>query len=882
LKFFHPLTVGRACTQALREMRQYLAVTSLLTLALTIGCGSDHDDGGTNDAAPSGGTGGSAGTGGTGGIAGAAGTAGTAGTAPKTDRGELADFPEADACVGTCEEACNNIADCDSAGSAFPMDKEQCLGRCELAGDGPIWDDVSGNFRCCASQDSCEDKATCAGWLSHPDTTASCEHLCGCFFGSTVPAAPAGAQAHEGYEFATDTIIYEGADATTLASSAGQEVLFAGRYSGVKYLVPVSARKLAARQTNLRPLPTFRNAAGMLAAATGKIFVRAVPGRLSAVSGVARAHGLHAPLAMKIGKNLHAVNGGDPWQSLAAVHALNELPGVQAELDMVRHYVPLREANDPLFVDQWHLKNTGQNHAMVGVDGRVSEAWDITFGAPEVVIAVYDNGVQTAHPDLAADTMAPLFYPSGAESDAFFGNHGTSVAGVAAGIGDNALGGAGVCPGCKILPAYLSLGIGGGTADAVVANNFRDIVDGGAWVINNSWGPSTGADPRFFNVTFGGVPAVPMVISAAFDYAETSGRDGKGTVILFAAGNDNVSVPYYSGYETNMRIGAVDDQGLKAYYSDWGGIDVGGPSNGGINGITTTGTTGYTDSFGGTSSASPFVAGVAGLVLSANPALTAAEVRSILRDSATKIDEAGGNYDADGISPYYGTGLVNAYTAVQMATGDCIQASDCPPPSDVCSDNCDGAQCDVCRTDADCAADHVCQALPKLGLTACVAKLPDGEQCPAGTTLQSDYCLPDRATCSLCSGSEECNGRDDNCSGAVDEDDTCSDGRAPSCMGGDECSDEEACAGIGCADRCDTDDDCGEGASCDQVKNRYGEALTDKACNENLATGCPAGCEVLASSLEDAARQSFIDCMEDGEVACNSAQACAIQLPIQF
>ena len=860
-------------------MRQYLTVPSLLSLALAIGCSSD-DDGGTNNAAPSGGAGGSSAAGGTGGL----GDAGTAGTSPKTDRGELVDFPEGDACVGTCEEACSNIADCDSAGSAFPMDEEQCLGRCELAGDGPIWDDVSGNFRCCASQESCEDKATCAGWLSHPDTTASCDRLCSCIFGgATVPAAPAGAQPPEGYEFATDTIIYEGADATTLTSSAGQEVVFAGRYSGVKYLVPISSRKFASRTSNLRPLPTFRNSAGMLAAATGKIFVRALPGQLGGVTGVARLHGLPPPLALKIGKNLHAINGGDPWQSLAAVHALNEQAGVQAELDMVRHYVPLREPNDPRFADQWHLKNTGQNHAVVGVDGRVSEAWDITFGAPEVVIAIYDNGVQTAHPDLAADTMAPLFYPDGAESDAFFGNHGTSVAGVAAAIGDNNEGGAGVCPGCRILPAYLSLGTAGATSDAVLADNFRAMVDAGAWVINNSWGPSTGADPRFASLTFGGAPAIPMVVSAAFDYAETTGRDGKGTVILFAAGNENASVLYYSGYATNMRIAAVDDQGLKAYYSDWRGIDVSGPSNGGINGITTTGTTGYTDSFGGTSSASPFVAGVAGLVLSANPALTAAEVRSILTESATKIDQAGGNYDADGISLYYGAGLVNAYAAVQMATGTCTQASDCPAPSDVCSGSCDGAQCSVCRTDADCAADHVCQALPKLGLMACVAKRPEGGQCPTGTTRRSDYCVPDRATCSLCSGSEACNGRDDNCSGAVDEDDVCSGGSsAPSCMGGDECGDDEACAGIGCADRCETDADCGEGASCDRVKSRYGVALPDTACNENLATGCPAGCEVLASSLADVPRQSFIDCMEDGEVACNAAQGCAMQLPIQF
>ena len=76
-------------------------------------------------------------------------------------------------------------------------------------------------------------------------------------------------------------------------------------------------------------------------------------------------------------------------------------------------------------------------------------------------------------------------------------------------------------------------------------------------------------------------------------------------------------------------------------------LGVAAPSNGGLRGITTVSSTPtgaeakYTDQFGGTSSACPFAAGVAGLILSANPELTAAQVRDVLKRSATRIDPRG-------------------------------------------------------------------------------------------------------------------------------------------------------------------------------------------------------------------------------------------------
>jgi subtilisin family serine protease len=57
-------------------------------------------------------------------------------------------------------------------------------------------------------------------------------------------------------------------------------------------------------------------------------------------------------------------------------------------------YIP----NDPLFGDQWHLRNTGQG-GTPGVDINVTSVWPDYTGVG-VTVAVYDDGVQYTHPDL--------------------------------------------------------------------------------------------------------------------------------------------------------------------------------------------------------------------------------------------------------------------------------------------------------------------------------------------------------------------------------------------------------------------------------------------------------------------------------------------------
>lgn len=172
--------------------------------------------------------------------------------------------------------------------------------------------------------------------------------------------------------------------------------------------------------------------------------------------------------------------------------------------------------------------------------------------------------------------------------------------------------------------------------------------------------------------------------------AATQGRsNGKGCVILFAAGNESAplsgkknGVDYHQGFALHpdvMAIAASNSLDEQSSYSNYGlEISVCAPSSGSPGrGIVTTdrrGTSGYgegdyTYSFGGTSSSTPLCAGLAGLVLSVDPDLSSSEVKNILQVSADKIDKANGDYDAEGRSIKYGFGRINALAAMNKTRG---------------------------------------------------------------------------------------------------------------------------------------------------------------------------------------------------------------------
>ncbi|MFM7606687.1 MAG: S8 family serine peptidase [Prosthecobacter sp.] len=424
---------------------------------------------------------------------------------------------------------------------------------------------------------------------------------------------------------------------------------------------------------------------------TQRVLVELQPGKaavdLRGLAGVVKAEARGKYAAVEFAGNADA--------ALAGAKTLQKQPGVRsAEPMLARQLFGKWVPNDPFFAYnaanagyQWHLLNTGQNGGTAGVDVKVVPAWD-SYKGTGIRIGIVDDGLQLAHPDLIAnvDTVNDRDFngldddPSPGEKDF----HGTACAGVAAARGNNGLGVTGSAPEATIVGLKL---IAAPTTDADEADAFgfkQDIIH----IKSNSWGP--------YDSAYGQGGPGPLSL-AAMQNAVTTGRGGKGTIFLWAAGNGNGSGDdsNYDGWANSpfaIAVSAINEKGRASYYSEPGAnILVCAPSSSGNAGITTTDITGangynensgtverpdfsnldYTNGFGGTSSSTPTVAGVVALMLQANPNLTYRDVQEILVRTAVKNDSFDGDWVQNGAGFHfnvsYGAGLVNAQTATAMA-----------------------------------------------------------------------------------------------------------------------------------------------------------------------------------------------------------------------
>jgi len=336
---------------------------------------------------------------------------------------------------------------------------------------------------------------------------------------------------------------------------------------------------------------------------------------------------------------------------------------------------------------QWHLKTTTVNGVLVRADVKADLAHKLTKGE-NIIIALIDDGFDIDHPEF--NQPGKVIHSRDASTNTndprpknLYNNHGTACAGVAAAAGIKA---SGVAPAAFLLPVRLSSNLG----SFAEASAFMWAADHGADIISCSWGPEDGnwSDPDDPAHTTG-VP-LPDSTRLAIDHAISTGRNGKGCFITFAAGNGNEDVKYdgYAGYEKVIAVSASNDTDKRCVYSDYGknvwcsfpSSDFGySPFNHPqalTPGIYTTDRMGdagynpdgeYTEDFGGTSSSCPGVAGVAALILSANPDLDWRQVKDVIRETAEKIDMQDGRYDKQGHSIFYGYGKVNAEEAVKRA-----------------------------------------------------------------------------------------------------------------------------------------------------------------------------------------------------------------------
>ena len=342
--------------------------------------------------------------------------------------------------------------------------------------------------------------------------------------------------------------------------------------------------------------------------------------------------------------------------------------------------------NDTLFTGQWHLRNTGQNGGTSGADANLVPAWDVLDGGGQpvrgagVVIGIVDDGLQIAHPDLAPNYSSAFsrdFNDNDGDPSPNIGQnhgHGTSVAGVAAGRGNNNLGVSGSAPEATLAGLRL-LGDNFSDADEAAALGYQAAnID----IYSNSWGPADNGTLGFIG---------PMAL-ARLETGTTSGRGGLGSIYTWAAGNglgsnDNVNYDSYANSRYVIAVGAIDHSGVQSFYSEPGAsMLVTAYSEGSVSGITTTDLVGsdgdnglpdqnYTNSFGGTSSATPLVSGVIALMLDVNPALTYRDVQHILAKSAEKNNPGDSGWTNNGaglhVNHKYGFGAIDALAAVNMA-----------------------------------------------------------------------------------------------------------------------------------------------------------------------------------------------------------------------
>ena len=350
--------------------------------------------------------------------------------------------------------------------------------------------------------------------------------------------------------------------------------------------------------------------------------------------------------------------------------------------------------NDPLVVTQWYLGNTGQSSGAKsggteGEDLNVMNVWKEYRGSQEYVIAVLDDGFDVEHPDLKDNFDLSLSYnyidgsniPSPTNGNR---PHGTCVAGIISAKGWNGIGIHGVAPEARIA--------GLNVVSMMTEANIVDAVSrGGMAISSNSWGFSSNS-----------LNELDSVVDALKIGCE-QGRGGKGTVYVFAAGNNrgsksngNANLSALANNRYAMSVAAINADGKYASYSSFGSSiwvsGAGGEYGDEKPAIVSTDLTGldrgwdtaekhfdaegnengdYTNVMNGTSAACPSVTGVTALVMEANPQLSWREMRYVLASSARKNDVNDGNWSINGaghaINYNYGFGVVDAENAVKSA-----------------------------------------------------------------------------------------------------------------------------------------------------------------------------------------------------------------------
>lgn len=347
------------------------------------------------------------------------------------------------------------------------------------------------------------------------------------------------------------------------------------------------------------------------------------------------------------------------------IEKLRQDPYVEsAEGDYTNHlmFVP----DDPLYVNQWGLNNTGQTiGGIAGIankDVNADAAWDVSRGNG-VKVAVLDTGINLTHPEFDGKIVAQRSFTTATVEDQ--AGHGTHVAGTITAVTNNNQGIAGTCPECQLIIGKV-MGDNGSGSTSDIAAGITWAADQGAKVINLSLGTTTAGSANTYQ--------------AAVDYAI-----GKGAVVVASAGNcggtnfasngcTSQNQNSYPGFSSGVvTVGATDNLDAKASFSNYGTyVEVSAPGRNiyatGPNHSFAKQPSGYNFASpyyysSGTSMSAPMVAGVIGLIWTSQYGTSSTTVINRLYATADKIA---------GTGTFWSQGRVNAAAAVGTATATVV------------------------------------------------------------------------------------------------------------------------------------------------------------------------------------------------------------------
>ena len=293
--------------------------------------------------------------------------------------------------------------------------------------------------------------------------------------------------------------------------------------------------------------------------------------------------------------------------------------------------------NDTLYSSQWNLKNTGQFSGVAGCDmGGMEATWTIEQGETSVIVGVCDTGIDLEHEDLIdnlwtnpSPTFGDLHGVRGingaldGECTDFHG-HGTHVAGIIGGKGNNSKGIAGVAWNIKLMSLRFFNPDGGFISDAI--NVIEYGIDNGCSIINHSWG--------------GSVPS--QALADLWADANTAG-----VVMVCAAGNEGKNNDVWPKYPANIptannvSVAAFKNTGENSYFTNTGikSVHISAPG-GSVAGeddsnILSTWLDDDYKAIAGTSMAAPHVSGALALLKSYYAGWTVANAMTLLRACIT-------------------------------------------------------------------------------------------------------------------------------------------------------------------------------------------------------------------------------------------------------